>query len=914
MTRHESRVTGDPTSGFTVNYNAEMAKASGKRGPMVTELNWNYITNTACHSGGRVWILWKHNKLDVVLIDMDAQFIHVSVTNKLDGSQFFATFVYAFNKLEDMDEEMLPFRSTVALCDLQDIKSTGAFFTWNNKQPSETRIFSRIDRVLPEGSFDHCPCLVSSGGECQGRRKPFKFFNMWTKVPDFQSIVLTGWNTAFNGTAMFRIVKKLKLLKSNLKRLNRGLFSNIERNADVAYKLLVDCQLSLQKDKSNKELMDKERELRQSYYMLAAAREDFLRQKANSDWVKDGDTNSAMFHQDPDEVLNSFVEYYEELMGTKGNPTPVLEHIIRQGPLVYESEWEDLCRIPTEQEIRATLFSIPEDKSPGPDGYTSGFFKPSWDIAKGDICEAVKNFFENGALLKQVNCTTLVLLPKVDNPVSVREFRPIFIKLIMACVSTTSFSIALNGFLHGFFPGKRGLRQGDPISPLLFTLCMEYLSRLLNVVTTLPGFHFHPLCKQMKLSHLMFADDLLLFCKGDVQSIFIIMETFKRFFSASGLSINSEKSDFYCNGISQTVIHRVLQGTGFKSGQLPFKYLGVKISHKRLTKIDCNILVDRMIARIRGWNSRKISYSGRLILVKFVLSTIHNYWSQIFVLPAGIMDRIQALCRTFLWEGTDTYSKSPLVSWNVLCMDKKQEGLGLTDSKLWNYAAIGKLVWWIASKQDHLWIKWVDHIYLKGTPWFHYEPTNYSSWAWRKVCQIKSMFQSGYINGLWQGDAKDYTIVEGYKWLQSTAGTKVPWFTVVWNRYNVPKWNFTMWLVQHERLLTLDRLRKWGMAVPSECFICGQASRRFERERRKILKVMSLNVVNQDIARGEQEASRKLVFSELYQASKQTSEPWIFEPEYPGKSRIFDGRTGDLFEQPVIIGNPYILKFFIQSK
>nr|QYF08870.1 RNA polymerase beta subunit [Dianthus fruticosus subsp. occidentalis] len=64
--------------------------------------------------------------------------------------------------------------------------------------------------------------------------------------------------------------------------------------------------------------------------------------------------------------------------------------------------------------------------------------------------------------------------------------------------------------------------------------------------------------------------------------------------------------------------------------------------------------------------------------------------------------------------------------------------------------------------------------------------------------------------------------------------------------------------------------------------------------------------------RYEHEASRKLVFSELYQASKQTAKPWIFEPEYPGKSRIFDGRTGDLFEQPVIIGNPYILKLIHQ--
>ncbi|KAH1063526.1 hypothetical protein J1N35_028513 [Gossypium stocksii] len=60
------------------------------------------------------------------------------------------------------------------------------------------------------------------------------------------------------------------------------------------------------------------------------------------------------------------------------------------------------------------------------------------------------------------------------------------------------------------------------------------------------------------------------------------------------------------------------------------------------------------------------------------------------------------------------------------------------------------------------------------------------------------------------------------------------------------------------------------------------------------------------------EASRKLVFSELYQASKQIVNPWIFELEYPGKSRIFDGRTGGPFEQPVIIGKPYICKLIHQ--
>nr|YP_009915508.1 RNA polymerase beta subunit [Cyperus rotundus]YP_010290681.1 RNA polymerase beta subunit [Cyperus glomeratus]YP_010292604.1 RNA polymerase beta subunit [Cyperus michelianus]QNA49736.1 RNA polymerase beta subunit [Cyperus rotundus]QOE56850.1 RNA polymerase beta subunit [Cyperus rotundus]ULQ64710.1 RNA polymerase beta subunit [Cyperus glomeratus]ULQ64796.1 RNA polymerase beta subunit [Cyperus michelianus] len=64
--------------------------------------------------------------------------------------------------------------------------------------------------------------------------------------------------------------------------------------------------------------------------------------------------------------------------------------------------------------------------------------------------------------------------------------------------------------------------------------------------------------------------------------------------------------------------------------------------------------------------------------------------------------------------------------------------------------------------------------------------------------------------------------------------------------------------------------------------------------------------------RYEQEASRKLVFSELYEASKQTKNPWVFEPEYPGKSRIFDGRTGNPFEQPILVGKSYILKLIHQ--
>ncbi|KAL0415646.1 UNVERIFIED_CONTAM: hypothetical protein Slati_3396500 [Sesamum latifolium] len=81
-------------------------------------------------------------------------------------------------------------------------------------------------------------------------------------------------------------------------------------------------------------------------------------------------------------------------------------------------------------------------------------------------------------------------------------------------VSTLSFSVALNGSLHRFFPGKKGLRQGNPTSSALFLLCMEFFSRLIKRNTSNSDFNFHPKCEKLKISHLLFADDLMLFSRG----------------------------------------------------------------------------------------------------------------------------------------------------------------------------------------------------------------------------------------------------------------------------------------------------------------------------------------------------------------------------------------------------------------
>ncbi|XP_057953868.1 uncharacterized mitochondrial protein AtMg01250-like [Malania oleifera] len=120
----------------------------------------------------------------------------------------------------------------------------------------------------------------------------------------------------------------------------------------------------------------------------------------------------------------------------------------------------------------------------------------------------------------------------------------------MECVSTSSFFVSLNGRLNGFFKGRKGLRQGDPLSPLLFVICVEYLSRLLKSLEGKFKFKFHPKCDELKITHLAFVDDLMLFSRGDVVSVGYLMECLKEFSLCSSLSTNCLKSNLYQAGMN----------------------------------------------------------------------------------------------------------------------------------------------------------------------------------------------------------------------------------------------------------------------------------------------------------------------------------------------------------------------------
>ncbi|GJT49872.1 putative reverse transcriptase domain, reverse transcriptase zinc-binding domain protein [Tanacetum coccineum] len=305
------------------------------------------------------------------------------------------------------------------------------------------------------------------------------------------------------------------------------------------------------------------------------------------------------------------------------------------GNKIDEAAAHDMVRNISNKEVKDAIFSMGNDKSPGPDGFTAAFFKEAWDIVGNDVTCAVCEFFTNGKLLNELNHTIIALIPKVSSSLRVTNFRPIsccnvlfktitkiianrlkeslkvlvspnqsafvpgrnisdnilltrelmhnyhldrgtprcafkvdiqkaydtvdwgFLKevligfsfharmvhWIMECVTTTSFSISINGNLHGYFKGKRGLRQGDSLSPYLFTLIMEILTLMIRRrVRDSGSFTYHRHCSKLELVNLCFADDLFLFAHGDVDSAKVIMEALEEFKLASGLTPSLPKS------------------------------------------------------------------------------------------------------------------------------------------------------------------------------------------------------------------------------------------------------------------------------------------------------------------------------------------------------------------------------------
>ncbi|XP_062118800.1 uncharacterized protein LOC133832477 [Humulus lupulus] len=742
-------------------------------------------------------------------------------------------------------KEMEDARKWLELGLVEEMKTMGPFFTWSNNQEGGAHIFSKLGRVFVNESWlddhplasagtqweigsDHSMILIKQLPAIRVGVKPFRFYNMWISHPQFREVVLNNWNQPlrFSGRGLDQISWKLIRLKHTLKKFNWKIMGVVSCNYERSKLEYQQAHSKCLADLSNRVLSIEDRETYLEFKRHEKLYASYLYQKSKIDWSRFGDSNSSFFHaslkkrklanrivsfvsadgkivDDYDKVTDHFLVHLKKFMGTTSKASGVIDYqAICFGSVL--SREDQLCLIKpfTIKEVKIAMFSIHSLKSPGPDGFGAGFFKALWKDIGMEIAWAVLDFFETAIIPHSLNsynrrnisprCLMKIDISKaydsidwnfLENLLNALCFPKRFIRWIMVCLRGSSYSLVLNGNIQGRFQGARGLKQGDPISPLLFVIVMDYLTRLLLKISTEKEFRFHPLCKSLKLVNLCFADDLLLFCKANQDSVRLIQQVFTVFANSSGLTINKTKSRVYIGGLDAGEKDKLLQEFCLLEGQFPMSYLGVPLRPTKWRASDCDILIEKMRARLKGWSNHHLSYAGRVHLINSVLLGIRSYWMNIFILPQKVVKAIDSLCLKFLWGEKDNRSKMHRISWEHVSRPKCFGGLGFKDSFSWNKVVMAKYFWAISSKQDLLWVKWVNDVYLKGDSIREYRLKQNTSWYWRRIIKLSHLWSGSEMNAA----VRNGKIHLGTLYSIVFPGELVQYVKAVWCRLSAPK-------------------------------------------------------------------------------------------------------------------------------
>ncbi|GKV50825.1 hypothetical protein SLEP1_g57512 [Rubroshorea leprosula] len=340
----------------------------------------------------------------------------------------------------------------------------------------------------------------------------------------------------------------------------------------------------------------------------------------------------------------------------------------------------DLCCSISDDEIRSTVFQLGAFKAPGVDGFSGCFYQQHWDMVGPDVCKAVRHFFDHGFMLREMNKTRIVLVPKIQNPefafipgraiqdnilIAHEAFHGLQLKksgkhnvlalkldirkaydsvdwhclesilkahgfcekwtqMVMQCVSTVSYTVGINGNQTPFFAPQRGLRQGDPLSPYLYLFIADILSRLLLTATAEKKISSYKIRrKSPTISHLLFANDSLVFYRATAQ------------------------------------------------------------------------------------------------------------------------ENINRLIRDFWWGQQQDEKKVCWVGWDRLTQSKHDGGMGFKDLHCFNIAMLARQAWRILQNPNALWVRVLKSLYFPNSSFFDARKGSHPSWAWSSILHGRNLVQLG---------------------------------------------------------------------------------------------------------------------------------------------------------------------------
>ncbi|XP_019257785.1 PREDICTED: uncharacterized protein LOC109236002 [Nicotiana attenuata] len=265
---------------------------------------------------------------------------------------------------------------------------------------------------------------------------------------------------------------------------------------------------------------------------------------------------------------------------------------------------------------------------------------------------------------------------------------------------------------------------------------MEGLNNMIKVANNnrwMTGFKVASSVGGMEVTHLLYADDTLVFCDAkeeELRHLKIILTIFE---AVSGLHVNWRKSlIFPVNEV--TAIQRLTGVLGCTVGTLPTTYLGLPLGSKNKSLDIWSRVLERCEKRLAKWKSQYISLGGRVTLVNSVLDALPTYMMSLFPIPTKIEKRINVMRRNFIWQGNKEKGGYHLVNWKVLTQAKKSGGLGIRNLRLHNKSLLMKWLWRFGREDETLWRQVIIEKYGLEGQWIpRAVTTTYGVSVWRSI-------------------------------------------------------------------------------------------------------------------------------------------------------------------------------------
>ena len=336
----------------------------------------------------------------------------------------------------------------------------------------------------------------------------------------------------------------------------------------------------------------------------------------------------------------------------------------------------------------------------------------------------------------------------------------------MEIVTTASYLVLINGQPKGFITQSRGIRQEYPLSPYLFLLCAEGLSALLQKTLedrVLIGIQSsqHGVC----ISHLLFADDSLLFCNATVGECQHLMQILSQYEEATGQAINHQKTSlFFSKNTKPQVRGMIQQMLGARIMTQCDRYLGLPMAIGNSKVNTFKDLQEKITKCVMGWKEKFISKVGHENLIKTVAQAISTYSMSLFKLPRSLCGNINSLVAKYWWGQHQDERKIHWINWKKLCTQKKNGGMGFRDLHSFNIAMLSKQAWRSIEDTHSLFYKVYKARYFPNGSFMTAEVGSNPSFVWRSLLAARDILVAG---SYWRVGVRDgRTIgVFTHKWL-----------------------------------------------------------------------------------------------------------------------------------------------------